>query len=401
MKKFLSLLLLCPLCCIMLRAQTKDIITRKNFPLLYALEKDPGALDAVKSDRQLRSLALDKAEALRAAASQEEAIRLCRLSEEESSLAAQRLAALSCRKEFRAIISGLRNKGVYYIHNSLPDKDFIREAWKMDVRGMNRIIDVYALGEKPYYAAIDSIDFKLDGGTYINRVRADVLSNAASFSEGGPFWALTLESALAWLDANGRWEAADFEPMDQGINKSAYSAIPGTKWEEFPYSVIVVLGCGPERYSESISPESRMRASFAARLYKQGKAPFLVVSGGRVHPFKTTRSEALEIKQYLIDYLGIPEEAIIAEPHARHTTTNLRNTVRIMMQQGIPMDKPALVTSGEYHIDYVCHESFISFGKEQMLVVPVSIGRRLDERTAEFMPLPSAAQVASADPLDP
>lgn len=117
-----------------------------------------------------------------------------------------------------------------------------------------------------------------------------------------------------FLQAAWRLDAADFEPMESGINRKAYEAIPGTNWDKYPYSVILVLGCGPERQGEAISPQSRMRALYAVQLYKKGLAPFLVVSGGRVHPFKTSYSEAFEMKKYMMENCGIPEEAIIADP---------------------------------------------------------------------------------------
>jgi uncharacterized SAM-binding protein YcdF (DUF218 family) len=54
--------------------------------------------------------------------------------------------------------------------------------------------------------------------------------------------------------------------------------------------------------------------------YKEGVAPFIVVTGGKVYPFKTRNVEAYHMKQYLINEFEIPEDQIIIEPHARHTT---------------------------------------------------------------------------------
>ena len=401
MRKLAFTLLLLVAGGLLLQAQTRDVLFRKNFPLLHAMSGSAEVSKALLADDVLQELSAAKTLAVQEAPSQEAAIRGCLFSQEEVALAGDCLGALAPQKAFRTLAAKLRKEGCYCLYNELPDAAFLRAAWQLDAAGLNHIIEVYALGKQPYYAAIDAIDFELDGSVYIQRVRDDVLSNATAFAKGGPFYALTLESALAWLDANGRWEAADFEPLEAGINRAACHALPTIQWEAYPYSVIVVLGCGPEKERESISPQSRLRAAYAARLYRQGLAPLLVVSGGRVHPFKTGYSEALEMKKYLISYCGIPEQAILAEPHARHTTTNLRNAVRLMYRNGIPTDKPALVTSSESHIDWVCNPEFLRFGKEQMLVEPVRIGDRMDARTAVFYPLPAAMQVASEDPLDP
>src|SRR5580700_6746699 len=51
------------------------------------------------------------------------------------------------------------------------------------------------------------------------------------------------------------------------------------------------------------------------------------------------------MKQYLMTMKGIPESAILVDPYARHTTTNLRNVSRELFRYGLPVDRPALVTS--------------------------------------------------------
>ena len=371
----------------------RDIVFRKNYPLTYALEKNPSLLP---EDSTLQALSRQKYEALTGAVDGWEAVQLSRFSEEEIALSAVRLGAMA--DKLSGLVSQLREKGAYSIFNELPDDAFLQAAWKQDAEGMNHVLDVYAQGRQPRYAAIDRIVTSVDSQE-MAYLRGLVWSNVLAVANDRPFYALTLESALAWLDANDRFEAADFEPMENGINAKAYKAIGKTHWDQYPYSVILVLGCGPERDGEAISPQSRLRAWYAAQLYKEGKAPFIMVSGGRVHPFKTPYSEAEEMKQYLMDVCGIPEEAIIAEPHARHTTTNVRNAARIMLSLGIPT--PGIITSGEGHIDYVTGEGFLDKCRKEMLTVPFTLGTRLSPREVTFTPLPSAFQVAPLDPLDP
>jgi uncharacterized SAM-binding protein YcdF (DUF218 family) len=115
------------------------------------------------------------------------------------------------------------------------------------------------------------------------------------------------------------------------------------------YDAIVVLGGGiapaipPERDFPSLTDGSD-RIWYAARLYKQGVAPRIIVSGGGFlanNGPATTEAEAM--RRFLVE-LGVPDTAIVSEGKSDNTIENIRN-VRAMVQ-----DKPvALVTSG-YHM---------------------------------------------------
>ena len=107
------------------------------------------------------------------------------------------------------------------------------------------------------------------------------------------------------------------------------------------------------------------------------------------------------MKKYLLDNYAIPEEALIMEPHARHTTTNVRNAARIMYSYGFPVEKPALITSTGEQLDYVQTQEFENRCLNEMLVMPFSPGRRTSNRTLEFHPLACCTQVNPLDPLDP
>lgn len=377
--------------------QKQAVIAQKNFPFTVALQQSADA----SADEALQWLAEEKFAAVQNAQTPQAATLACKFSEDEMQKAGDRIQALAGRSPFKEIAKALRKSGQYCIYEILPDGEFLKAAWLQDIKAMNRIVDVYAFGAKPRYHRIDSIDLDLEDKEYIEEVQRDVTTTVLAFANKKAFYSVALYSALAWLDVNGRDEAADFEPMAQGINQQAYAAIPGISWNNYPYSAILVLGCGPEKDGEPISPQSRMRAQYAAKLYWDGKAPLIVVSGGRVHPFKTKFSEAYEMKKYLMEDWGVPEQAIVAEPHARHTTTNIRNTVRIFMEQGVPLEKPVLVTSTASHINYVEGEYFQKVCQEQMLQVPFTVGRRLAPRELEILPAACAVQVAPEDPLDP
>lgn len=373
----------------------REVVFQKNYPLTYALEQEATLWQA---DSVLIALGQEKYRGFASAPDGTSAVEQARFSEEEIRRAGQRLSALA--PQLSTLTHRLRAQGAYRLFEELPDSAFLRRAWMQDAAAMNHVLDVHALGQVPRYPAIDGVSFPPEGAE-MEYVRGLVWSNVLASAQDGPFYAVTLQSVLSWLDASGRLEAADFEPLEKGINARAYQAIRRTRWADYPYSVILVLGCGPERESEPISAQSRLRAWYGARLYKEGMAPFIVVSGGRVHPFKTPYSEAQEMKRYLMTVCGIPEEAIVAEPHARHTTTNIRNTARILLRQGVPLDKPGLITSGEGHINYVVSDAFMANCRREMLLVPFRLGVRLNAREVEFYPLPLATQVAPMDPLDP
>ena len=189
--------------------------------------------------------------------------------------------------------------------------------------------------------------------------------------------------------------------MGENINEISYAAVRRARWNDYKYSAILVLGSGPQVEGEAISPKCRVRCAYAAELYLRGWAPFIILSGGRAHPAMTTISEAEEMKLYLMDNYGIPEKALIAEPHARHTTTNLRNAARIMLGSGFPTDKPALITSTSDQLDSVQSDKFESRCIKEMFVYPIRLGQRTGNFTLEFWPLPCASQVNPLDPLDP
>ena len=78
--------------------------------------------------------------------------------------------------------------------------------------------------------------------------------------------------------------------------------------EHYPIQPVLVLGAGPEEPNVSISPEGKLRSAYAAMMYRQHQAPFIIVSGGRVHPYHTPYNEAFEMKKYLMDVWQISGE---------------------------------------------------------------------------------------------
>src|SRR5215813_6312277 len=208
---------------------------------------------------------------------------------------------------------------------------------------MNRMMDVYGAGKAPRYPEIDAITYDAASTVWKHDVQilATVLEDdreslALFFSPS-----LRFATELMWL--NHRDEAGRHEPLEMKENEAAVRHVASIDWSKFPYSAIVVPGAGNDRPGVHLSAGGKLRDEIAAKRFRDGKAPFLIVSGGFVHPNQTEFAEAIEMKHDLMTRFAIPEDAIIVDPHARHTTTNIRNAVRLLYRYGMPFDRKVLV----------------------------------------------------------
>lgn len=123
-----------------------------------------------------------------------------------------------------------------------------------------------------------------------------------------------------------------------------YLAVPVEQSPEA--DAIVVLGGGigpplPPRVDLDFNA-SADRVWHAARLYRAGKAPSLIVSGGNVFPQRAAEPEAVYTAALLADW-GVAREHIIIEAESRNTFENARRTRAILEARG--MDRILLVTS--------------------------------------------------------
>lgn len=144
-----------------------------------------------------------------------------------------------------------------------------------------------------------------------------------------------------------------------------------------------------------------MRCELAATRYKKGMAPFIVVSGGYVHPFHTPYAEAVEMKKYLMTVDSIPGSAILIEPQARHTTTNFRNTARLQIRYGIPLDKACLCVSTRDQTDYIINAGFDRRNLRELGYLPYRDKQRLSDHEIRYYAVADCLQSDPGDPLDP
>ncbi len=296
----------------------------------------------------------------------------------------------------------LRPSGMFVLYAAKSNTEMLAMAWRDAARGLNHILDVYGLGKDALYKDIDNVSYDVNGAEYKQILKTKVaeikpVKNALFFEP-------TLVYAMKLLEANNRDEAGRFEPMEQSENKKAFENIKNIKWNDYPYSVILVLGSGPNAKlgdAPNIGKIGIERTDVAVKMFQEKKAPLLILSGGYVHPARTPYCEALEMKKYVMEKYKIPESAILIDPHARHTTTNVRNAARLMFRYKIPADKKGLITSSKTHIDYVAGEEFVKRFMKELNFVPMQIFARISPVEVEFLPLTDSLFMNSLDPLDP
>jgi len=302
----------------------------------------------------------------------------------------------------RSIIKNLKESGHYNLFHDLNDTAFIRTVWEYNAQGINRIFLVYLGGNPPKrYAAIDSISYKQDDLRFVQRVDSIITAVTTPCKDKSslPFYELSLKTALAALKVNGRDEVARYEPLTAGYNREAFLAVKNIDWSLYKYSVLLVPGFGPEKEGVRIHEKGIARCKMAAERFKSGLAPFIIVSGGHVYPFRTPFSEAVEMRRYLIEELDIPKDAVIIEPHARHTTTNIRNATRLLYRFDIPDTLPGLVVTDAAQINMI--ENLAPRCIRELGYVPYRNVNVLNENEVEFIPSIQAFQINLEDVLDP
>jgi len=97
-----------------------------------------------------------------------------------------------------------------------------------------------------------------------------------------------------------------------------------------PADAIVVLGAA--QYNGAPSPIYRARLAHAIDLFDGGRAPALVMTGGKLPGDKTTEAEAG--RRYAMAK-GVPADAILVEDQGRTTLESLRTVGRMLRARGL------------------------------------------------------------------
>lgn len=275
------------------------------------------------------------------------------------------------------------------------------EAIRRELTGLNAILEVYGKGGVARYPKIDGPIAKAGSERLANDVAVAALMSEVGRDESVAALDPSIGFALALLDVNDRLDAIAFEPIDGGLNADAFQHARTLNWSRYPYTAIIVLGAGPEDLLTPLSARGKLHIKLAARRYIEGQAPFIILSGGAVHPRDTRYVEAVEMRRALLERFNVPAQAIVIEPYARHTTTNLRNATRLLMALDAPVDRDALVLSNSRHIDYVQSAEFATRNQNELGYQPGKLGRRTSPFDVTFRPSPDSSRVDPLDPLDP
>jgi uncharacterized SAM-binding protein YcdF (DUF218 family) len=157
-------------------------------------------------------------------------------------------------------------------------------------------------------------------------------------------------AALAWL---WLWSTP---AASLGLRSRIESRYPDVPVASLPMAdAIVVLGGSvtpPESPGQLVDLAGGAdRVWHAGRLYKAGKAPLILLSGGS-DPDYSVMSEAEAMQVFLRD-LGVPDEAMLLETESGNTQQSAENTARLLQARGI--HRVLLVTSA-LHMERALHE---------------------------------------------
>ncbi len=382
-----------------------DWVKAKNYYLLTLFEQNSAVKNLLKNDAELRQLAQVKHNAVKLSLTEcKDALCLPgkqKFTVDEIQKVSNRLKALYQPGNAlgNLVKMHLIPSGMYIKYNNEPPVDLLIKAWEQDANYVNYTIGVYAEGNKPNYPQVDSISYDVKRKGYINLMYDCATDVSESAKNDLLFFTPSLNAALLYLEINERRNAGFYEPMATTANKLAVDRVSKIKWASYPYSHILVPGAGPDNLTTPLSGEGMLRCKAAARQYFAGKAPFVVVSGGSVHPYKTKYNEAAEMKRYMVNMLRVPESVIIIEPHARHTTTNIRNDVRLIFRYGMPMDKPGLIVTNKSQNDGITNMDKRCL--KELGYVPYKLSKRLSETALEFYPVITSLQIDADEPMDP
>ncbi len=154
--------------------------------------------------------------------------------------------------------------------------------------------------------------------------------------------AVLLGVALSWL---WLWSTPAFSDWLRATLEQRY---PPPPLEQLPAAdAIVVLGGAMEAAAPPRRPDPNLGAAadrpwHAARLYRAGKAPRVLVSGGTL-PWSEIEQPESSVMAALLQEWGVPAAAMIEEPRSRTTRENRDYSLPLL--RGLGVRRILLVTS--------------------------------------------------------
>ncbi|HEX5660120.1 MAG TPA: YdcF family protein [Polyangiales bacterium] len=126
---------------------------------------------------------------------------------------------------------------------------------------------------------------------------------------------------------------------------SACAAVPAPT-ARLEADAILVLGHRPPLRDRAIESELRARVDHGVALYRAGRAPWLVMSGGE-SPGGAVEADVMAAHA---EQAGVPGAAILRERASRDTIENARLSIALLRARLQRAPRVLLVTS-DYHID--------------------------------------------------
>jgi hypothetical protein len=157
------------------------------------------------------------------------------------------------------------------------------------------------------------------------------------------------------------------------------------------FDAIIVPGYTPaQNAKDGLHGYAKERLLRAVIDWRRGLAPFLVLTGAG--------GEAVGMKRYLVAG-GIPEKRIFIDPCARHSHTNLRNSGRVLLSNGLVR---ALIVTSYDQAFYFSTGWLTGFTARCIKQLGHTVGslRRYDAQRVTFIPSRQDFE-AGSDDVDP
>ncbi|HVI46284.1 MAG TPA: YdcF family protein [Chitinophaga sp.] len=381
-----------------------DALQDRNFYLLTLMEKMPVVTKLLIKDPALQKDRVQYKKQLLWLENDQDIAAATRpfvLSGEMANSVGTRFQALLDHRAapMQELLNEMRRSGMFQLYAALPDNQLLQKAWEDAAKGISYIINAYTTNKGFRYPKIDSAAYYVKSPQYIAGVHLILKELAQKKYDSTLIFRPALDLALGLLRLNRHDESIRYEPLSH-TNWEAYTQLKDMNWNDYTFSAMLILGAGPSDKSP-ISESGKNRCRMGAELFKKGLAPCIIVSGGHVHPFGTPYAEAVEMKKFLVDELKIPASAVFIDPYARHTTTNIRNAVRIAWYSGIPLNKRMLCVSDALHLNYVNSKMFGQRATEELGYIPATDIKQSDLYFLSFLPDLRSLQADARDPLDP
>ncbi len=162
----------------------------------------------------------------------------------------------------------------------------------------------------------------------------------------------------------------------------SFSMVRSLEWQFLPPAeippadVIVILGGGTDSadYPRPMVELSAAgdRVLYGALLYKQGKAPHVLLSGGNIEFLGEASSTPAEQMAEILELIGVPQSALILETQSLNTYENALYGAKILKEKGY--ERVILVTSAMH-----MPRSVALFRKQGIEVIPAPTDFKVTE----------------------